>query len=232
MKLYGVCPGPRGYSSKLAGAVGPAAADIDLLQQRRAAGQCGQWHVVSVGSLAGLYSAVFTCIGALGTPSRTGPLVRKYLPGFPYSWSLRRLRHKMSSIYCTVICNYPSAAQEQPFTVGLFCITKTVKLTRHALLVFVRSYSSINNKIISLKKYFTTARWGTLKKKENPGALGTCHCPVCPLVKTALGLYLYTSASCFSKIISQVNDALTASKGRVRREAMWFGVQASPLGRR
>ena len=31
-------------------------------------------------------SAVFTCIGALGTPSRTGPLARKYLPGFPYSY--------------------------------------------------------------------------------------------------------------------------------------------------
>ena len=30
-------------------------------------------------------SSVFTCIGALGTPSRTGPLARKYLPGFPYS---------------------------------------------------------------------------------------------------------------------------------------------------
>ena len=59
-------------------------------------------------------SAVFTCIGALGTPSRTGPLARKYLPGFPYSWSLRRLRQNTSSIYCTAICNYPSAAQEQP----------------------------------------------------------------------------------------------------------------------
>ena len=31
-------------------------------------------------------SAVFTCIWALGTPSRTGPLAyRKYLSGFPYS---------------------------------------------------------------------------------------------------------------------------------------------------
>jgi len=30
-------------------------------------------------------SSVFTYIGALGTPSRTGPLARKYLPGFPYS---------------------------------------------------------------------------------------------------------------------------------------------------
>jgi len=31
-------------------------------------------------------SSAFTCIGALGTPpSRTGPLARKYLPGFPYS---------------------------------------------------------------------------------------------------------------------------------------------------
>ena len=35
-------------------------------------------------------SSVCTCIGALGTPSRTGPLARKYLPGFPYSWSSRR----------------------------------------------------------------------------------------------------------------------------------------------
>ena len=74
-------------------------------------------------------SAVFTCIGALDTPSRTGPLARKYLPGFPYSCALRRLRRKISSIYCTVICNYPSAAQEQPFTAGLYCITKTVKFS-------------------------------------------------------------------------------------------------------
>jgi len=28
-------------------------------------------------------SSVFTCIGALGTPSQTGPLARKYLPRFP-----------------------------------------------------------------------------------------------------------------------------------------------------
>ena len=67
-------------------------------------------------------------LGPWAPPSRTGPLARKYLPGFPYSWSLRRLRQKISSIYCTVICNYPSAAQEQPFTVGLFFIIKTVKL--------------------------------------------------------------------------------------------------------
>ena len=32
-----------------------------------------------------IHSSVFTCIGALGTPSPTGPLPRKYLPGFPYS---------------------------------------------------------------------------------------------------------------------------------------------------
>ena len=74
-------------------------------------------------------SAVFTCTGALGTPNRTGPLARKYLPGFPYSWSLGRLRQKISSIYCTVIYNYASAAQEQPFTVSLLCITKRVKLS-------------------------------------------------------------------------------------------------------
>jgi len=37
-------------------------------------------------------SAVFTCIGAPGTPSRTGPLARKYLPGFPYSWSFAKVK--------------------------------------------------------------------------------------------------------------------------------------------
>ena len=37
------------------------------------------------------------------------------------------LRQKISSIYCTVICNYPiSVAQEQPFTGSLLCITKRV----------------------------------------------------------------------------------------------------------
>jgi len=94
---------------------------------------------------------------------------------------LRRLRQKISSIYCTVICNYPSAAQELPFTVGLFCITKTDKLTRCALLVFVRSCSNINNKIISFKNLFHHRQLGAPHKKS--GALGTC--PVCPLVKTA-----------------------------------------------
>jgi len=33
----------------------------------------------------GFTSSVFTCNGAVGTPSRTGPLARKYLAGFPYS---------------------------------------------------------------------------------------------------------------------------------------------------
>jgi len=30
-------------------------------------------------------SSVFTCTGAMGTPTRTGPRARKYFPGFPYS---------------------------------------------------------------------------------------------------------------------------------------------------
>jgi len=37
---------------------------------------------------------------------------------------------------------------------------------------------------VSLTVYFSTASWRHLKKKKNPGALGTC--PVCLLVKTAL----------------------------------------------
>jgi len=90
---------------------------------------------------------------------------RKYLPGFPYSWSLRRLRQKISSIYCTVVCNYPSAAQEQPFTVGQFRITKTVNRYQ-------------------FKKIISPQTVGGPSKRKNPGALGTC--PVCPLVKTAL----------------------------------------------
>ena len=97
---------------------------------------------------------------------------------------MRRLRQKISSIYCTVICNYPSPAQEQPFTVGLFCITKTVKFTRYALLVFVRSCSSINNKIISLKIFVSPQPVGGPSKRKKIRALGTY--PVCPLVKTAL----------------------------------------------
>ena len=106
-------------------------------------------------------------------PSRTGPLARKYLPGFPYSWSLRRLRQK-------IYCSYPSAAQEQPMynsmQVDQICTTSAC--------------TSINNKTITLKKnYFTTASWGPLKKKQNPGASGTC--PVCPLVKTALSGPVY-----------------------------------------
>ena len=122
-------------------------------------------------------SAVFNCIGALGTPSQTGPLARKYLPGFRYSWSLRRLRQKIGSIYCTVI----PAAQEQPFTVGLLFITKTVKLTRYALLVFVRSCSSLSNKIISFKKLFHHGQpVGGPSKRKTSGALHR-HVPSVPI---------------------------------------------------
>ena len=51
------------------------------------------------------------------------------------------------------------------------------------------------NKIISLKKIFTTASFGRLKKKKNPGALGTCL--VCPLVKTALTLGAKTASGLY-----------------------------------
>ena len=58
-------------------------------------------------------SAIFTCTGALGTPpAERGPSLESI-----YRVSLtvdlcEVLRQKISSIYCTVICNYPSAAQE------------------------------------------------------------------------------------------------------------------------
>ena len=50
--------------------------------------------------------------------------------------------------------------------------------------MFVRLCSSINNKIISLKKFISPQPVGGPSKTKNLGALGTC--PVCPLVKTAL----------------------------------------------
>jgi len=63
--------------------------------------------------------------------------------------------------------------------------TRTALYCRSILLVFVRSCSSINNKIISLNKnLFHHSQLGVPQKEKNPGALGTC--PVCPLVKTAL----------------------------------------------
>jgi len=93
-----------------------------------------------------------------GHPQPNGALARKYLPGFPFSWSLQRLRQKTSSIYCTVIS----------------------KLTIYALLVFVRSCSSINNKIISFKHkiYLTTASWGPWKRKKSGGP---GHVPSVPI---------------------------------------------------
>jgi len=52
------------------------------------------------------------------------------------------------------------------------------KLTRYALLVFVRSCSSINNKIISLKKLFHHGQMGPLKKKS---IRGPEHVPSVPI---------------------------------------------------
>ena len=104
------------------------AGDID--RQRRCtalSSKCEQWRVdrwrrrQNTGFILSGTVASLPGLGPRAPPSRTGPLARNYLPGFPYSWSSGRVRQKISSIYCTVICNYPSAAQEQPFTVDLFC---------------------------------------------------------------------------------------------------------------
>ena len=118
-------------------------------------------------------SAVFTCIGALGTPSRTGPLARRYLPGFPYSGFLRRLRQKISSIYCTAICNYPSAAQEHP----MYNSVQVDQICTASVTAFVRSCSSINNEKFK-KKYFTTASRGPSKRKK---IRGPGHVPSVPI---------------------------------------------------
>jgi len=48
--------------------------------------ECFTRRFLPSGLSVGLYSAVFTCIGTLGTPSRTWPLARKYWPGVPYQW--------------------------------------------------------------------------------------------------------------------------------------------------
>jgi len=65
-------------------------------------------------------------LGPWATPAERGPSLESIYQVSLTVDFLQILRQKISSIYCTVICNYPSAAQEQPFTVGLFCITKTV----------------------------------------------------------------------------------------------------------
>ena len=62
-------------------------------------------------------------LGPWAPPAERGPSLESIYRVSLTVDLLRRLRQKISSIYCTVICNYPSAAQEQPFTVGLFCIT-------------------------------------------------------------------------------------------------------------
>ena len=52
--------------------------------------------------------------------------------------------------------------------------------------------------------YFTTASWRPLKKKKNPGALGTC--PVRPLVKTALWMQWVFSVVTLERCIYDTDD--------------------------
>ena len=64
----------------------------------------------------------------------------------------------------------------QPFTISLFCITKTVNRKTVSLMATIRS--------LVLKNLFHHSQLGAPQKEKIPGALGTC--PVCPLVKTAV----------------------------------------------
>ena len=108
-----------------------------------------QWCRASVPSLPAL--------GPWASPAERGPLLESiYRVSLTHSWSLRRFRQKISSIYCTVIC----------------------KLTRYAL-VFVRSCSSINNKIISLKKFISPQPVGAPQKEKKSGGPG--HVPSVPI---------------------------------------------------
>jgi len=137
-------------------------AAIDATLEVRVHGSSNHWE-----DAAGIPVASLPASGPCAPPSsRTGPLARKYLPGFPYLQysSSRRLRQKISS---TVICNYPSAAQEQPFTVGLF------------LLVFVRSCTGINHKIISFKNLFHHSKLRAPQEEKKSGGPG--HVPSVPI---------------------------------------------------
>ena len=95
-----------------------------------------EWWIA--GGIRGVSSIVFTCIGALATPSRT-------------------------ALYC-----------------------------RSILLVFVRSRSSINNKIISFKKLFNHSQLEALQKEKNP------------LAKTALVV-----TSCLLTLRQRTNTTVT-----------------------
>ena len=65
------------------------------------------WHIILFRSvkfvhffyllLLLLAVASLPALGPWAPPSRTGPLARKYLPGFPYSWSLQRFRQKLAA---------------------------------------------------------------------------------------------------------------------------------------
>jgi len=59
-------------------------------------------------------------------PNGAPRLARKYLPGFPYSWSLRRLRQKISSIYCQLGAPQKEKKSEALTTCRVCPLVKTV----------------------------------------------------------------------------------------------------------
>ena len=127
-------------------------------------------------------SAVFTCIGALGTPSRTGPSLESIYRLSVTVDLCEGYGRKLAAFIAPLSATRPISEQHKNGQTTTVC-----KLTRYALLRFVRSRSSINNKIISLIFfYFATASWRPSKRKKNPGPWARAQCAQCPLVKTAL----------------------------------------------
>ena len=104
---------------------------------------------------------------------------------------MRRLRQKICSIYCYLQLSQRSTRTALYCRSVLYYKDSQVKLTRYALLVFVRSCSSINNKIISFKKFISPQPvGGPWKRKKIRGRWARAQCahwlrrPCCTSLQT------------------------------------------------
>jgi len=88
----------------------------------------------------------------------------------------------------------PPPAQRGPSLESIYRVSITVDLCE-------------GNKIISFKKFISAQPvGGPSKRKKNLWALGTC--PVCPLVKTALGTHWRQMVNTFEKSVRSCNADL------------------------
>jgi len=118
-------------------------------------------------------SAVFTRIGALGTPSRTGPSLESIFRLSVTVDLCEGYGRKLAAFIAPLSATRPISEQQRNGQCTTVC-----KLTRYALLRFVRSRSSINNKIISLIFFISLQPVGGPQKEKK--IRGPGHVPSVP----------------------------------------------------